>query len=246
MTDSAPESRTNLTDEAADEIAYRAVSPLAVAALVLGLLSPAAFLSPLLWPIPIFAIVFSAFALSRLRRDADRYTGGGLVFAGMLVALLFLGWAPARYMQRMTITEARAAAVAKDWAKLVSDGRLEEAHQWHLNAAARAAPGVSPAAFYAERPEMAKLQQDIYTSGTIAQWVKRGRGSEPKFVGYCGRETVGEDENYVFEFSIRGGDDAGRGYLPAFVIVKREPRESGGGELLVQGVHGLNPFIKER
>lgn len=73
---------------------YRALSWQAVAALVLGLLSPLTVLSPWLGTIPLASLLLAAAALVTVRRYPQEYTGGGLACAGAAASLLFLvgGW----------------------------------------------------------------------------------------------------------------------------------------------------------
>jgi hypothetical protein len=69
-------------------IDYRGVSGLAIAALVLGLLSPVAFVAPLLWSVPIFAIGFAWAAMHRIKAGGGELVGGNMALLGLLLAVL--------------------------------------------------------------------------------------------------------------------------------------------------------------
>ena len=73
----------------ADMVRYRALSGLAVAGLVLGLLSALDVLGPMLWVIPAAGAVTSAVALWRIRRPAVLLAGRRLAQCGLLLSIAF-------------------------------------------------------------------------------------------------------------------------------------------------------------
>jgi hypothetical protein len=70
------------------ELEYRSVEPLAIWGLALGLLSPAALLSPVLWLVPLIGIAANAMALRRLSREGNR-AGRPAALMGLGLAVLF-------------------------------------------------------------------------------------------------------------------------------------------------------------
>lgn len=70
------------------ELEYRSVEPWAIAGLVLGLLSPLALLSSVLWLAPLFGIAVNALALRRLQQDGNR-AGRAAALAGLGLSVLF-------------------------------------------------------------------------------------------------------------------------------------------------------------
>jgi hypothetical protein len=70
------------------ELEYRSVEPWAIAGLVLGLLSPIALLSSVLWLTPLFGIAANALALRRLQQDGNR-AGRAAALAGLGLSVLF-------------------------------------------------------------------------------------------------------------------------------------------------------------
>jgi hypothetical protein len=85
------ELRSAAEDEFEDEDQfedYRSLSGLAVAALVVGLLSPVAFAAPPLLVVPILGVVLGLLAVRRIRRESEYYTGTALAVAGVLLALV--------------------------------------------------------------------------------------------------------------------------------------------------------------
>ncbi len=74
---------------------YRALSTIAVASLIVGLLSPMAILSWLLVTIPVVGVALSLFALVRTRRHRDELAGEKLAAVGLALSLLFAVAGPA-------------------------------------------------------------------------------------------------------------------------------------------------------
>lgn len=77
-------------DEFRDEgvLAYRALSPVAVVSLVLGLLSFAAFFSFAMLVVPALGVLAGLYAWARIRRYPQELTGAGLAKAGIGLSLL--------------------------------------------------------------------------------------------------------------------------------------------------------------
>lgn len=74
----------------ADELGqYQAVSLSAVFALLLGLISPLAFLSPILVMIPVLGTIVSLVALSKLRVAGGGLIGARLARIGLILAIVF-------------------------------------------------------------------------------------------------------------------------------------------------------------
>ncbi len=83
------DSAADAYDSGDDAYQYRALSTPAVAALVLGLLSPLALFDWLLGLIPLSAIVLGVVALRKIRSQPDEFTGSALALGGTVLAALF-------------------------------------------------------------------------------------------------------------------------------------------------------------
>ena len=74
-----------------DQVAiYRAVSRLAVASCVLGLMSFVVILSAALMPLPLVGLICGTLALWKIRAHSDELTGETLAFAGVALSTLAL------------------------------------------------------------------------------------------------------------------------------------------------------------
>ncbi len=70
------------------DLEYRSVEPWAIGGLLLGLLSPVAMLSSVLWLAPLFGIAANALALRRLKQDTNR-VGRSAALIGLGLSVLF-------------------------------------------------------------------------------------------------------------------------------------------------------------
>jgi hypothetical protein len=111
---------------------YRPISPLVVLACVAGLASLLAILHPLLWIIPVVAVILSICAILQVSAPHSR-SGGRLGAAAALCLAVLIGtYAPARAVSIEYALYTRAQEQAKKWISLVQHGRYQEAHQFTL------------------------------------------------------------------------------------------------------------------
>ena len=71
----------------ADLVRYHALSRLAVAGLVLGLLSALSVLAPMLWIVPGLGVIVSGTALWQINRNAPALAGRRLAQGGLLLSI---------------------------------------------------------------------------------------------------------------------------------------------------------------
>lgn len=119
-----------LTDELqnADELGqYRSLSTLAVAALVLGICSPLAFVGRLLLAIPLIAIAVAWVALARIRASGNCLTGRPLALAAVVLAVVFGVASLTHVYVRDKLSTRLAGEAAQRWLSLVSADRIDEA-----------------------------------------------------------------------------------------------------------------------
>jgi hypothetical protein len=111
-------------DQATD---YRPVSPLAVAALVLGCCSAVALATPFAWFVPLIGGVTAAAALADLSRPAAPRVGRLPALAGLALAVGFGTQAVTDAAVGRWIERSRAVATARTWVDAVREGHVEEA-----------------------------------------------------------------------------------------------------------------------
>jgi hypothetical protein len=98
------------------ELEYRPVEPWAIGGLLLGLLSPVALFSSVLWLAPLFGIAANLVAMRRLKQEANR-AGRAAALAGLGLSVLF-GAIPVAQM-------ATDYLLLKDQARELADQFLE-------------------------------------------------------------------------------------------------------------------------
>ncbi len=117
---------------------YRAVSGLAIAALLLGLLSAMAEASLVLWGVPLIAAITSIVALVRIDRSGGALAGRAAALCGLVLSVFFGAAAPAHYVSTERLLSDRAEQVGRQWFAALAHDEPQVAHQLGLSAAARA------------------------------------------------------------------------------------------------------------
>lgn len=106
---------------------YRSLSPLALLALVLGLLSGLAMLDPMAWLLPALGLLVSLVALRRIRRDEAALAGRGLARAGLALSLVFAVAAPTDWLLYRYLVRREALRFAGYWFQLLGEGQVHKA-----------------------------------------------------------------------------------------------------------------------
>jgi hypothetical protein len=127
----------HMSSEAGRETAYRTISGWSVAALLLGILSGAAVVGPILWLIPVFGIAVSWIALAKIKRSEGQLSGWGVAVLGLLLAIFFGAAGPARAITRHVWLESRAEKFAQAFIDLLKHDKAFAAHQLTRNASTR-------------------------------------------------------------------------------------------------------------
>ena len=138
---------------------YRPVSRLAIVSLVLGLLSAAALLHPLLWILPILAVLLAGIAFRQTVAPASELRGTGLALTAISLGIPVRLPCRVLAIQFSAALDRQASEYSTAWLELVRQGRLKEAHQLTMYSAERLSPDVSLEEAYAKR-EKAKSKTD--------------------------------------------------------------------------------------
>ena len=116
-------------DAADEEVArYRAVSSLAVAGLLAGLLSPLAMFAAVLWLVPLAAVVLSGLALRRIAARRPDLVGRPAALAGLMLGTVFLVAAPVDDLVYRYFLRQQARQFAEIWIDAVRHGDVYKAH----------------------------------------------------------------------------------------------------------------------
>lgn len=142
------------TDDAID---YRPVSPLAVAAVVLGCCSAVALLTPFAWFLPLVALATALVALADVARPGAARVGRLPALAGLGLAVGFGAQAVTDAAVGRWIERSRAVTTAETWLETVRAGRLEEARSVSAPSILPAHTGLEPESDAAEAARFAAL-----------------------------------------------------------------------------------------
>jgi hypothetical protein len=120
----------HITDaEDAQLAAYRPLAGQAVLGLIGGLLAPLAMIDPLMWAVPVFGLVFSWWALRRIRRYAPAMAGRGMALCGLFLSVLFLATASSEWLAYRAIVRREARQFAPLWFRYLAQDEPQKAHQ---------------------------------------------------------------------------------------------------------------------
>lgn len=137
MTDSRPDVPDTLEGESTQ---YRAVSPLAIVALILGIVSAGALLHPSGCAIALLGGVVSVVALNRIAAAGPELIGRRAALLGLALSITFGVAAPAQWLTARWWLASEAESVGLGWFDYLQHDKPELAHQMTMMFAARKAP----------------------------------------------------------------------------------------------------------
>ena len=117
------------SDRDAEIVQYRALSLPAMAGLIVGLLSPAAIIAPLLWSLPMLGIVLSGLGLRQIARNPTERAGRKAAIIGMGLSLFFLLSAASHRHVYYQLLRAEARHFSEQWFTFLANGEPHKAHQ---------------------------------------------------------------------------------------------------------------------
>ncbi|MBW3598855.1 MAG: hypothetical protein KY475_16470 [Planctomycetes bacterium] len=129
---------------------YRRLSGLAVTALILALLSPAAVLGQYAIAIPPLAAAFAVAALWRIHASGGDLSGRRLAAVSLVISLFFGAWAITDAFGQRWLMAHQAKQFCDGWLELVQEGKHYEAHQWTMDPHERLPPAISLEDYYGE------------------------------------------------------------------------------------------------
>jgi hypothetical protein len=122
------QSRMNLPEEA-DAERYHAVSGLAVAALLLGLLAPIVLVSQYAWVVTIAGLVVSVAALRRIAARAPALLGRKAALVGLALSVAFFTAVPTEWLVYRKLVRGEARQFAAIFFDYLRTNQPQKAHQ---------------------------------------------------------------------------------------------------------------------
>jgi hypothetical protein len=111
---------------------YRALSGMAVAAFILGLLAPTALAMRHLLFIPVLGTVLGIVAIVRIANSDNALSGRRLAMIGLAFSLYFGVWAASQDLSRQWLLAREARHCCDGWLQLLQEDRTAEAFRWSL------------------------------------------------------------------------------------------------------------------
>jgi hypothetical protein len=172
-------------------VQYRVISGWAVAALVLGLLSPAAIVAPILWLIPAMGFVAALIAMRSITAAQGQKSGWYLALLGLMLAIFFGAAGPARAITRNLWLETRAERLAHVFVDLLRQNKPLEAHELTKVASQRKPLGDNALELIQKNPDMKREYERFLSSELVQTLLERGKTAE---VGLSSASFLRSDE----------------------------------------------------
>jgi hypothetical protein len=169
-------------DPADDEVAsYRAVSSLAVAGLLAGLLSPLAMFTGLLWPMPLAAVAISGLALRRIALRWPELAGRPAAVIGLILGVAFCFAAPVDDFVYHYCLRQQARQFADIWIDAVRQGEIYKAHHLMVNADRRIPLESELVNFYRKNLSSRRLLKQFADQPAIRTLFALGQAADIRF-----------------------------------------------------------------
>lgn len=108
---------------------YRPMSGTAVAGLVMALISPVAFLHPVLWIVPLVAVALCLRARWSIQRSYPSQAGSTVALLGLVLSGVTAAAVPARLATRHILLERQCRQLMDDWLTYLRRGEPQKAYQ---------------------------------------------------------------------------------------------------------------------
>lgn len=191
---SNPDHPHPMFDAADEEVArYHALSSLAVAGLLAGLLSPLAMCASVLWLVPLAAVILSGFALWRIATRWPDLVGRPAALAGLMLGAIFLVAAPVDNLLYRYFLGQQAQQFAEIWFDAVRNGDVHEAHQLMIDPKHRPPRESNLPEFYRQNPNWQQKMKLFADEPTMRTLFALGPAAEIHF-----HETTTDSRQEVF------------------------------------------------
>jgi hypothetical protein len=180
---------------------YRSIAPLAIVAVLLGIVSALILTTPLLAPLPVAALVAGIAALRSIRRSGDQLAGRSVAIAGLCLATFFLGLGFARHLARQATLEERGREMSDVFFRLLEENRPQQAHQFRVSPALRISAPEAIVEHYDKNAEAAKELQGFISSAVIKDVIARGKDADVRFEAVSSATHEGQTDMLILKYS---------------------------------------------
>lgn len=233
----------HITDRRDEEFAaYRAMTGQAVAGLIFGLLAPLALLDPLLWLMPALGLLFSYWALRRIKKNPQALTGRGMALTGMTLALLFAVAAPTEWLVYRAWARGEARQIAELWFQYILQNEPHKAHQLTFPPQHRQPFDGRLWDFYRNNPRMREGLQSYTAHPTARALLTLGPKARVRFYDTTA-QTRSDQEDFVEQlYAVTYEEDGERkSFFVAVKLLRPKPAEGRTGWRIVSAEGGVLP-----
>jgi hypothetical protein len=233
----------HLTDPQDAELAeYRALAGQAVLGLIFGLLAPLALVDPMLWSLPALGIVFSGWALRRIKRNAPAMSGRKLALSGLMLSLLFLAASPADWLIYRRMVDAEARQFAPLWFKYLAQDAPQMAHE--LTMAPQSRPPLDDRlwALYRNNARSRQRLEYYVKMPLVRTLLALGPKAQVRFYQTTAQARDGDDDVVDQVYAVTYEEEGERKSF--FVLVKMtrvKLRGGGAGWRILETIGGVRP-----
>ncbi len=219
--------------EADNVVHYRTVSRTAIASLLLGLLSAAAFVNKLMWCVPIVGVALAIVALRIISKGESLVLGRKAAQVGLALSLLFLTSATTGHLFRQRSLRQQARPHTSKWIEMVREGRLREAHQMYLPQLDRQKLGTNLQNYYEATREAREDKESFFGQSPLSEIVELGRQGQLRFEADEDVSTIresGESIDLIVQRYAIDYEADGRSQTLSFLIHVTRAYDSHHGE----------------
>lgn len=177
-----------ISESGVDE--YKPLSVLAVAGLVFGLLSPLAFVGPLLYIFGIVGAVLSVVALARIGTESPALTGRKLALAGLVLSTVCISIAPSHRLVSRHLLRSEARRFASEWFRFLANNEPRKAHQLSKSPQQRLTLDDQLWDVYGEDSQLAEGLRIFTEKAPVRKLLAWGDGAR---IGFCGIPFQGRE-----------------------------------------------------
>ena len=160
---------------------YRALSGMAVAGFGFGLLSPLAFIGPVLYIFPISGVLLNALALARIAKNHPAFTGRGIALAGLVLSTLCISIAPSQLSVSRYLLRTQARRCASFCFRYLAQDEPHKAHQLSREPQYRATLDDRLWDLYANNPRLIGELDKFLDNHAVRTLLALGDGAQVRF-----------------------------------------------------------------
>lgn len=237
MRPSVPE--VHITDHRDAELAeYRALAGQSVAGLIFGLLAPLALIDTLLWILPAIGLLFSLWALRRIKNATPSLTGRGLATVGLTLSLLFAVAAPAEWLTYHWKVREEARQFSTSWFDHVMQEQPQKAHQLSLSPENRRPFNEALWDYYRNNPRPREALKNYVANPAVRALLAMGPRARVQFYDTAGQSRGDQADNVEQLYAVTYDEDSERKSFFIALRMVREKDEDGKAGWRVVSVEG--------